>query len=165
MKLEQLIGAVREQLVSEYEKGLLTDAPRVHLAFMREPYMQLVLDGKKTIESRFSRNRIVPFAQVSAGDALIFKRSGGPITALAFVSAVLFKRKEFAEDWCSLRDLGEQIGVDASFWRGMQDRRFATLMWLADVTPLAPFSVEKNNGDRRGWIVLRDKQTQIGAPA
>ncbi len=37
---------------------------RAHLAVMHEPYLSYVLEGRKTIESRFSRHRVAPFDQV-----------------------------------------------------------------------------------------------------
>jgi len=64
----------------------------IHLAVLVEPYLSLILDGKKTIESRFSINRHAPFEQVQRGDVLILKRSSGPIEGLCTVSDAWFYR-------------------------------------------------------------------------
>src|ERR1700686_1163065 len=62
----------------------------IHLAVLVEPYLSLILDGKKTIESRFSTNRHAPFEQVQRGDVLILKRSSGPVEGLCTVSDAWF---------------------------------------------------------------------------
>jgi hypothetical protein len=57
----------------------------IHLAIFVEPYLQFLLDGKKTIESRFSVNRRAPFNKVSKGDILLIKKSGGPVVAVCTI--------------------------------------------------------------------------------
>ena len=49
----------------------------VHLAVFSEPYLSFVLDGVKTVESRFSRVRCAPFQQIRSGDIILVKQSGG----------------------------------------------------------------------------------------
>jgi len=63
-----------------------TDSARLHLAVFVEPYLQYVLDGKKTVESRFGIHRRPPFGHVSEGDILLLKRSGGPVTGVCLVA-------------------------------------------------------------------------------
>src|SRR5579859_1065899 len=55
----------------------------MHLAIMREPYLSRVLDGSKTIESRWLHTRRAPYGRLQAGDQIAFKRSGGSILAVA----------------------------------------------------------------------------------
>jgi hypothetical protein len=62
----------------------------IHLAVFVEPFLQFVLDGTKTVESRFSTNRCAPYQSVRRGDVLLLKRSSGPIVAVAEVAQVWF---------------------------------------------------------------------------
>ena len=61
-----------------------------HIAVMVEPYLTRILEGKKTIESRFSRKKIAPHGKVHKGDVVFLKKSGGPIVGFFRVSEVLF---------------------------------------------------------------------------
>src|SRR5271169_6453922 len=67
-----------------------TDLPpcAIHLAVFIEPFLGYVLDGTKTVESRFSINRCAPFGKVSQGDVLLLKRAGGPVVGITRVLAV-----------------------------------------------------------------------------
>ena len=50
-----------------------------HLAILYPVWIELILDGSKTIESRFSKVRCAPFGKVSTGDTVYLKVSGGPV--------------------------------------------------------------------------------------
>ncbi|KKQ35404.1 MAG: hypothetical protein US51_C0006G0001, partial [Microgenomates group bacterium GW2011_GWA2_37_6] len=50
-----------------------------HLAIFKGDGAEKILTGKKTIESRFSKNKIAPYGVVSAGDLVYMKLSGGAI--------------------------------------------------------------------------------------
>jgi ASC-1-like (ASCH) protein len=54
----------------------------LHLAILNEPYLEYILQGKKTIESRFSLTRVPPYKQVSKGDIVFLKQYGDPIVGL-----------------------------------------------------------------------------------
>ena len=59
--------------------------PAIHLAILIEPYLSFILNGKKTIESRFSINRIAPFDKIQTGDIVLLKRAGGPLVGISQV--------------------------------------------------------------------------------
>src|SRR4051794_13550693 len=63
---------------------------RGHLAILFEPFVSKILDGTKTIESRFHRVRCAPFGQVRDGDILFLKVTSGPLVALAIVTDVMY---------------------------------------------------------------------------
>src|SRR3954453_16131391 len=79
----------------------------IHLAVFLEPFLGYVLNGSKTVESRFSVNRCAPFGKVHQGDVVLLKRSGRPVVGIARVQTVwsyhldqsswVFIRKHFAE--------------------------------------------------------------------
>ena len=53
-----------------------------HLVILKKPYLDKILSGAKTIESRFSKTMIAPFGRIVSGDRLFFKVSSGPVCAL-----------------------------------------------------------------------------------
>lgn len=56
-----------------------------HIAIFRQPFFDMVLCGEKTIESRWSKNKIAPYHRVNIGDDILLKLSGSPVTAAAKV--------------------------------------------------------------------------------
>ena len=85
--LEALIAAIGQSAKAQgntfWTRKLTMDTPvQVHLAVMVEPYLSRVLDGSKTIESRFSRKKIAPWGRVSSGDVVVLKKSGGGFAAV-----------------------------------------------------------------------------------
>ncbi len=131
----------------------------VHLAVFVEPYLRYVLNGVKTLESRFSKNRCPPYGRVKAGDFMLLKRSGGPVVGSCRVTHVWFfeldaaRREEvrarFAEGLC-VRDEG--------FWEARRAAAFASIMEIADVRTFDPFPCKKQ--DRRGWVILDEQPPQ-----
>src|SRR3954452_24578662 len=75
----------------------------VHLAVFVEPYLGYVLDGSKTVESRFSVNRCAPFGKVRRGDIILLKRSGGGVVGIARVSVVWSYQLD-EESWAGIRE-------------------------------------------------------------
>ena len=60
----------------------------VHVAILMRRYLDLVLAGRKTIESRLTRTSRAPYEQIHAGERIYFKVSAGPFMATAVVYAV-----------------------------------------------------------------------------
>jgi hypothetical protein len=126
---------------------------QAHIAVMREPYLSYVLAGRKSIESRFTRVQAPPYGRVRADDVLLLKQVAGPVTALATVVAADF----YVLDPPTFQRLRDRFAAalcasDPQFWDERRDARFATLLRLGEVLPIAPLAVDKR--DRRGWVVL-----------
>jgi len=125
----------------------------VHLAVMVEPYLTYILEGKKSIESRFSKHAIAPFRQIGVDDLVLLKLTGGPVVGCFTTSRVEFVHlndREFAR----LRtDYSDAICADEAFWKARVDKRYATLVGVSDVRELRPAPVAKS--DRRGWLVMQ----------
>jgi hypothetical protein len=51
----------------------------LHLAVLGKPFLGPLLDGIKTIESRFSRVRHAPYEVLRPGDIVAVKQPGGPV--------------------------------------------------------------------------------------
>jgi hypothetical protein len=159
-------GSVFHQLRSAVGKNLFwaeklkaTQAGRfsLHLAILREPYLQFILEGKKTIESRFAKRACAPYQRISDGDVVILKRAGGDISGICLVERVWFYRM----DDKSLSFIESKFGtricpVNGQFWVDRQQAAVATLMLVTNVTPIDSFTIPKR--DRRGWVVLQKSE-------
>lgn len=132
----------------------------LHLAILVEPYLQFILDGRKTVESRFSARRRAPYQRVQRGDVVLLKRSSGPIVGLCQIADAWFYRldprswetirKEFTEALCA---------QDPAFWKTRRHASFATLMRLHHVQSITPMTCAKR--DRRGWVILQQPCSQL----
>ena len=130
----------------------------VHLAVLLEPYLKFILEGSKTIESRFSKNRIAPYGAVEPGDVLLLKRSAAKsVSGLCVVRSVWFYQLDKENLQVIKNDFAAGLRADgSSFWEQRQSARFATLMRIGEVYRVPPIEIQKR--DRRGWVVLRRRQ-------
>ncbi len=161
-----LLESIRESVAgdafwSPYLTGLLDD-PRhtraVHLGIFNQPYMSFLLNGAKTIESRFSSVRCAPFDCVKAGDIILVKRPGGPIVAL-FLAGEVRSYRLSSQVWETIKErFGEGIApASPDFWRENESATYATLIGVEHVRQVAPIAWDKS--DRRGWVVLHRRRS------
>ena len=123
----------------------------IHLAIFVEPYLTAVLEGKKTIESRFALTRRPPYACVEQNDYILLKRSGGPVVGLAGAKSITFYRLSptvLAE--IRLKFARQLFALHENFWQDRADKLYATLIELEDPVAVDPFSIKKR--DRQGWV-------------
>lgn len=125
----------------------------VHLAVMVEPFLSYILDGKKSIESRFSKHAIAPFYQIESGDLVLLKLTGGPVVGCFDTDTVEFVALNKNEHDRLRRHYSTAICADDDFWHARQDKRYATLVGVRNVHALDAAPVAKS--DRRGWVVLQ----------
>jgi len=52
----------------------------IHVAILKPGYIQAILAGTKTIESRLTKTAQPPYGKVVTGERLYLKASGGPST-------------------------------------------------------------------------------------
>lgn len=127
----------------------------VHLAIFVEPFLSYVLEGKKTVESRFSAVRCAPYLCVAPGDILVLKTSGGPVRGLSVVDHVWTYDLD-PETWPEVRAFENALcATDPSFWTSREAAAYATLMRLSHVKSISDVPFRKR--DRRGWVVLKSK--------
>jgi hypothetical protein len=126
----------------------------IHLAVFVEPYLDLLMQGKKTIESRFGVNRHAPFEQIRSGDLLVVKKSSGPVCGMCRVTDVWFYRLD-PDTWPEIERHAQALCMDGStFWQKKKAASYATLMQVEDVCRLPEFAIDKE--DPRGWVVIKD---------
>jgi hypothetical protein len=130
-----------------------------HLAVMTGPYLDLLLDGTKTIESRFTKRRVAPFDRVAGGDIVFFKQASGPVTGVGLAGEV----RNLDLHQISLQEIAATYGsaiapADPSFWDERTQARYVTLVSMTNVISLPPLAIRKR--DRRGWVVLDHPRQQ-----
>ncbi len=147
--------------VNYLKKQISQDTPsiRLHLAIFVEPYLQYILKGSKTIESRFSNNRCAPYNTIEKGDIILLKKSGGPVLGICHVVDAWFYHLN-KESWQSIKEEFKEAlcAQDPEFWNNRKSASFATLIKIDNVKPIIPFMFYKK--DRRGWVILQNKSKQ-----
>jgi shikimate kinase len=132
----------------------------IHLAVFSQPFLEYVLKGTKTIDSRFSANRIAPYQHVFTGDIILIKQTGGPVVGICGVGQAWFYELEPDTLKNIKQQFGKHICADEEFWRSRRKRSFGTLILLKDVRPITPLPIDKR--DRRGWVTV--KKNKIDKP-
>jgi len=124
-----------------------------HLAILKRPYLDAVLEGRKRIESRFGTTKRPVFGRVLPGDTLFLKLSAGPVCATATVATVEDFNDLTPQKMLRLKLLHNQyiLGTD-EYWQSKFDSKFGLLVWLKDVRPIEPVRIQKK--DWRAWVVL-----------
>ena len=128
-----------------------------HLAILSQGWIELILTGDKTIESRFSKVRCAPFGKVDAGDVVFLKESGGLVKGAFCVGKVetyenltarqrhdIFQKYHFkifaGAQWINT--------VPEDWWAS----KHATLIHIAETLEFnTSFSIHKR--DPRAWVV------------
>ena len=133
-----------------------------HLAILTPGWIELILDGSKTIESRFTKVRCAPFRKVHAGDTVYMKESGGLVKGMFTVAKVeTFENLTHAQI-CDLfyKEYREQIfsSLSASMQRPPEKwltAKHATLIHVENPVKFdKPFAYPKK--DPRAWVVLEE---------
>jgi hypothetical protein len=127
---------------------------RVHLAIFTEPYLQFVLDGTKTVESRFSINRCAPFQRADEGDIVLLKQSGGGVVGICQITCKWFYHLDDSAWQVIKQQFARPLAIqDGTFWKQKSRASYASLFKIDHVHRLEPLAVEKR--DRRGWVILQ----------
>lgn len=128
----------------------------IHAVVIQQAYLDLMLAGIKTVESRLSLNRVEPFGAVQAGERLFFKASGGTFQATAVARRVTFVDGLTPRRVSELRRVwNDRVLGEPSYWRAKSRARYATLIELGDVEP-AKFGPSVPAFHGRAWRVLPD---------
>jgi hypothetical protein len=124
-----------------------------HLAIMAQPYLDRVLSGEKRIESRLSRTKHPPFGMIQRGHVVFLKEVSGPIRGIAWVEQVLsLGPLDPGQLLAQLEPHSKGLCWEPEWIVRKGESRFATLLFLGKVDPIAAVPLEKR--DRRGWVVF-----------
>ncbi len=133
---------------------------KYHLAILKRRYLEAILGGEKTIESRFTRTNRPPIGQVSAGDTIFFKVVSGPVCIKAMVERVKnFEHLTSGRISNLKKRYNPCICGSNGYWQSKAGSRYGVLVWLKDIKAISPLRIEKK--DRLGWVVL-SRQTDFG---
>ncbi len=128
-----------------------------HLVILRQGYLEAILEGRKTIESRFTMNRRAYWGRILYGDRLFIKQSSGPVCATAKVTKVHYYEDLTAEKVERLKgQYNRQILGEDDYWQSKSSCRYGVLVWLSEVKSIKPIWINKR--DWRAWVVLSEKE-------
>lgn len=117
-----------------------------HLAIMDTKTIDLILSGKKLIESRFSKNKIAPFHTINEGDIVYLKVSGGLVRATFIAGQIISFEKLNIKKVKEIKRLYKQeINADDNFWNNKQYSNYGTLIEIKAPQVIYPFSIRKLN--------------------
>ena len=126
-----------------------------HVGIFIPELAEKILTGEKTIESRFSKAKIVPFAQIGAGDIVYIKPSGKDIIGQFEVEKVLFWDGLSKKDLLKIKeDFGAFIAADDLFWKQKLDSKYGTLIFIKQSVRFITSPIKFKKKDQRGWIIL-----------
>lgn len=131
-----------------------------HLAIMYQSTIEAILSGKKTVETRFSKNKIVPYCQVSAGDIIYMKLPGGEIVGQCRVRKVFYFEGLTPADIDKIfKDYSKEISVgnkkeDEKYRLEKRSSVFGTLIFISESERFITSPIKIKKKDLRGWMVL-----------
>lgn len=134
-----------------------------HIAILdsRKPWLEMILSGKKTIESRWYKTRRAPWKRISKGDTVWFKKSGKPVSAKVKVQKALFFKLEETPSGEILKKYGNQIGMKAA----PEEKKYCILIFLKDAKKVEPFNIDKKRyGSANAWIITASLKSIIKNP-
>ena len=127
-----------------------------HIGIFVGDAIEKILSGRKTIESRFSLAKILPYGSVFKDDIILLKKTGGDIVGQVIVDNVLYYDDLTPTLVSSLKDkYQDQISADENYWARKSKSRFGTLIFLKSPKRyVLPLKFKKH--DRRPWLIYSD---------
>ena len=123
-----------------------------HLGIFTEPFLTYMLDGKKTIESRFSKHKIAPYNQIKKDDIVFIKKSGGPVIGYFTIKDILFFDLKEVSIETIKNKYQQELCVSSEFWQEKQNSNYATLIFIDKVTCFEPVNIHKKG--MQSWGVV-----------
>jgi ASC-1-like (ASCH) protein len=106
-----------------------------HVAILQPRYLKLILQGKKTLESRLTLKRLPPWNVAHAGQTIYFKQTSGPFRCKAVIQRVHSFDNLTPQLIQQIKArFNDGILGDDTYWSQKQRCRYATIIELSDVT-------------------------------
>lgn len=126
-----------------------------HLAIFKGNGGELILSGKKTVESRFSKRKDPPFGIVSTGDLVYIKPSGKDLIGQFRVQKVIFYDGLDQQDIKEIKlKYGRNIVADSEYWKNKKDAKYGTLIFIGASSQFLTSPIRVPKKDLRGWMVM-----------
>src|SRR5436189_5837688 len=142
-------------LLNTFKLERLQRTNNIHLAVFTEPFLSLIMEGRKKIESRFSVNKVAPFDKIIKGDLIVLKKTGGPVVGICFAEKIFSFSNVDKKSLSSIKERfanGIASEIDPEFWKNRAHSKFISLIELDKVRYIEKVLCHKK--DRRGWVVL-----------
>ncbi len=134
-----------------------TAKQRCHLVILKQPYLEAILAGRKTIESRLTVTRRAYWDRILYGDKLFLKQSSGPVCATAKVLKARYYENLTPKEIEQIKNqYNSSIFGEDKYWQSKRPCRYGVLVWLGEVRRIKPVWIEKR--DWRAWVVLTEKE-------
>lgn len=135
-----------------------------HVAIMNKSWKLLpkILDGRKTVESRWSKFKIAPYGKIKVGDKVFFKNSGESVTVLSEVEKVLQFEKPTSE---KIKEIIKKYGGEGKIcfsneenaYNWAKEKKYCTLIFLKNSKRIKPFAIDKKGyGNACAWMCVGD---------
>ena len=129
----------------------------IHVAILMRPYVEMILSGRKTIESRLTKTSRAPYGVIERGERIYFKQSGGPFRATAVVDEVLCVDGLTPRHVRRLKKIyNSGICGDDQFWEWKRDSNYVSLIWLREVEEIS-YGPEVKPQRGIAWLTLDDE--------
>jgi hypothetical protein len=123
-----------------------------------EDYIEMMLVGRKTIDSKFSYRKTAPYLRIKPGDRIYLKESSGPIRGRVTVGKVVNQELRDPEDVMSfLAPFKKELGLQSeselmAIWRDRMNKKYVC-QWtmLNPERAHSPVNIFKH--DMRSWVV------------
>jgi predicted transcriptional regulator len=126
-----------------------------HLAIFKGDGANLILSGKKGIESRFSKRKNAPFGVISKGDLVYMKPSGKDIIGQFRVQKVIFFNGLEEKDMEDIKlKYGKEIAADETYWKRKENSLYGSLIFVGESSRFLTSPIKLTKKDLRGWVVL-----------
>lgn len=144
----EILNNLQEQL--ELKEWLNIKDKTLHLGIFTEPYLTYILEGKKRVESRFSKKKIAPYEKIKKEDIVLVKKSGGNILAYFTIKEVLFFDLQNISIEKIKAQYNKELCVNDTFWENKKESKYATLIVIDQIIKLKPFPINKKG--MQTWI-------------
>lgn len=135
-----------------------------HIAIMQKSWKLIpqILNGKKTVESRWYKNKVAPWGKIKTGDTVYFKNTGEKVSAKAQISTVEqfenideVKRLEILRKY-ALADLGSNE-ISQAVNDYTLNKNYCLIIHLKNPQTVKPFAISKKGfGAMSAWICVED---------
>lgn len=147
----EIIDGIKMQVSNEELELIKTSS--LHLGVFSEPCLTYMLDGKKTIESRFSKKKILPYGSITKDDIVFVKKSGGGVLAYFKIKDVKFFDLDNYDIEKIKHDYNEFLCVDDNFWQEKRASKYATLILISELVKIKTFHVTKKGMNT--WLKIK----------
>lgn len=116
-----------------------------------------IINGEKTIESRWYKFKRTPYGVAKAGDTIYFKNAGEPVTVKATIKKVLFFNLNHTDVAEIMKDYAPAIGLNNTNPSKYRKFAYCSLIFLSNVQQINSFHINKAGyGMMAAWISIDD---------